>query len=106
MLDAAFGETVRQWKYKSLWNNMHAVQADRFFPSTKLCSECGYKNNDLTLSDREWTCPSCETHHSRDGNASLNLKAEGIRILDALGYMESLNDCGQDVSLAKASSLG
>ena len=102
MLDAAFGETVRQWKYKSLWNNMHAVQADRFFPSTKLCSECGYKNNDLTLSDREWTCPSCETHHSRDGNASLNLKAEGIRILDALGYMESLNDCGQDVSLAKS----
>jgi len=41
MLDAAFGETVRQWKYKSLWNNTHAVQADRFFPSTKLCSECG-----------------------------------------------------------------
>jgi putative transposase len=106
MLDAAFGETVRQWKYKSLWNNTHAVQADRFFPSTKLCSECGYKNNDLTLSDREWTCPACGTHHSRDGNASLNLKAEGIRILDALGYMESLNDCGQDVSLAKASSLG
>jgi putative transposase len=106
MLDAAFGETVRQWKYKSRWNNTHAVQADRFFPSTKLCSECGYKNNNLSLSDREWTCPACGTYHSRDGNASLNLKAEGIRILDALGYMESLNDCGQCVSLAKASNAG
>ena len=106
MLDAAFGETVRQWKYKSLWNNRHAVQVDRFFPSTKLCSECGYKNNNLTLSDREWDCPSCGSHHSRDGNASLNLKAEGIRILDALGYMESLNDCGQCVSLEKFSYAG
>jgi putative transposase len=106
MLDAAFGETVRQWKYKSLWNNRHAVQVDRFFPSTKLCNECGYKNNNLTLSDREWDCPSCGSHHSRDGNASLNLKAEGIRILDALGYMESLNDCGQCVSLEKFSYAG
>jgi putative transposase len=97
MLDAAFGETVRQWKYKSLWNNTHAIQADRFFPSTKLCSECGYKNNNLTLSDREWDCPACGTHHNRDRNASLNLRVEGIRQLDALGYMESLNDCGQCV---------
>ena len=106
MLDAAFGETVRQWKYKSLWNNTHAVQADRFFPSTKLCSECGYKNNNLTLSDREWTCPSCETRHSRDGNAALNLKAEGIRILVASGHVETLNDCGQCVSLTKVSNTG
>lgn len=106
MLDAAFGETIRQWKYKSLWNSRHAVQADRFFPSTKLCSECGYKNNNLTLSDREWDCPSCETYHSRDGNAALNLKAEGIRILVASGYVETLNDCGQCISLAKASNAG
>ena len=106
MLDAAFGETVRQWKYKSLWNNVHAIQADRFFPSTKLCNKCGYKNNNLTLSDREWDCPSCETRHSRDGNAALNLKAEGIRILVASGHVETLNDCGQRVSLTKVSNTG
>jgi putative transposase len=106
MLDAAFGETVRQWKYKSLWNNCHAIQADRFFPSTQLCSECGYRNKALSLSDREWMCPACGTVHKRDFNASLNLKAEGIRQLDALGYMESLNDCGQCVSLAKVSNAG
>jgi hypothetical protein len=106
MLDAAFGETVRQWKYKSLWNNRHALQADRFFPSTRLCSECGHKNDNLSLSDREWTCPGCETHHFRDFNAALNLRAEGLKQLVASGYVETLNDCGQDVSLATASSLG
>jgi putative transposase len=106
MLDAAFGKTIRQWKYKSLWNNRHALQADRFFPSTKLCSKCGYKNDNLMLSDREWTCPKCETKHSRDFNAALNLKAEGIRILVASGYVETLNDCGQCVSLAEASNAG
>ena len=106
MLDAAFGETVRQWKYKSLWNNCHAIQADRFFPSTQLCSECGYRNRDLSLSDRQWTCPSCGTVHHRDVNAAKNLRDEGIRQLDALGYMESLNDCGLHISLAKASNAG
>jgi putative transposase len=106
MLDAAFGETVRQWKYKSLWNNRHAVQADRFFPSTKLCSECGYKNDNLTLQDRDWACPACGEKHNRDLNAAVNLKAEGLKQLVASGYVETLNDCGQDVSLATASNLG
>jgi putative transposase len=106
MLDVAFGETVRQWKYKSLWNNVHALQADRFFPSTRLCSKCGYKNDSLSLRDREWTCPGCKTHHRRDFNAALNLRTEGLKQLVASGYVETLNDCGQDVSLATASSLG
>ena len=65
-LDAAFGELLRQVAYKALWNRKHFVQVDRFFPSTKLCSECGYKKNDLSLSEREWTCPGCRTHHLRD----------------------------------------
>ena len=106
MLDAAFSETLRQWKYKSLWNNRHALQADRFYPSTRLCSECGSKNDNLSLSDREWTCPACETKHNRDFNAALNLRAEGFKQLVASGYVETLNDCGQDVSLAIASNLG
>jgi putative transposase len=106
MLDAAFGETLCQWKYKSLWNNRHALQADRFYPSTRLCSECGYQNDNLSLSDREWTCPGCQTLHSRDLNAALNLRAEGLRQLVASGYVETLNGCGQDVSLATASNLG
>ena len=54
-LDAAFGELLRQVEYKARWNSKHFVHVDRFFPSTKLCSECGYKKDDLSLSEREWT---------------------------------------------------
>ena len=106
MLDAAFGEVVRQWKYKSVWHNVHALQADRFFPSTQLCSACGYQNQKLSLGDREWVCPGCERKHRRDVNAALNLKAEGWQQLVASGYVETLNGCGQDVSLATVSNLG
>ena len=95
-LDASFGELLRQMEYKALWNSKHFVQVDKFFPSTKLCSECGYKNDDLGLSDRRWTCPACETQHSRDFNSARNLKTEGLRIL-AEGHLESLNANGLDV---------
>jgi putative transposase len=57
----------------------------RFFPSTKLCSECGYKNDSLSLSDREWTCPECATHHIRDFNSAKNVRSEGLKIV-AAGY--------------------
>ena len=60
-LDAAFGELLRQVEYKALWSSKHFVQVGRFFPSTQLCSGCGYKNDSLSLSDREWTCPQCAT---------------------------------------------
>ena len=48
--------------------------APRYYPSSKLCSACGYKYNELKLNDRFWTCPSCETLHDRDVNASKNLE--------------------------------
>jgi putative transposase len=57
------------------------VLVDRFYPSSKLCSNCGYKYDALQLSDREWTCPACEAFHERDENATKNLKREGTRIL-------------------------
>jgi putative transposase len=106
MLDAAFGQFLFQWKYKSLWNNKHALQADRFFPSTQLCSNCRHQNKELTLDDREWICPTCKTFHKRDLNAALNLRNEGIKQLVALGYMETLNDCGQGVRLSTESIPG
>jgi putative transposase len=104
-LDAAFGELLRQCEYKMLWNSKHFVKVDRFFPSTKLCSKCGYKNNDLSLSDRQWICPECGTQHIRDFNAATNLKVEGLRIL-AVGCTESLNACGLPIRLAEASTAG
>ena len=104
-LDAACGELLRQVAYKALWNRKHFVQVDRFFPSTKLCSECGYKNDDLSLWDREWTCPGCRSHHLRDWNAAKNVRAEGLKIV-AEGHPETGNACGLRVSLAEASIAG
>ena len=61
------------------------VEIDRFFPSSKLCSNCGHKYQELELSEREWTCEACHTKHSRDENAAKNIRLEGIRIL-GLGH--------------------
>ena len=97
MLDAAFSQVLQQWKYKSLWNGTYALQADRFFPSTQLCSHCRYQNKNLSLSDREWLCQECNTKHRRDHNAAQNLRDEGIRQLVARGIVETQNACGQRV---------
>ena len=60
----------------------------------KRCNQCGYKNNELTLSDREWICPICKTHHDRDLNAAKNIKREGINLLkNSTGLMPESYAC-------------
>lgn len=54
--------------------NCKVIKADRYFPSSKLCSCCGWKYENLTLDIRKWTCPKCGTNHIRDVNAAINLK--------------------------------
>ena len=66
-------------KYKCEWYGKDLVEVGRFFASSKTCSKCGYKKEDLTLNDREWTCPQCGSHNDRDYNAALNIKQEGLR---------------------------
>ena len=66
---------------KALQNNKQVHLVDRFYPSSKTCSCCGYKNQDLKLSDREWTCPICLAKHDRDINAAKNILFEGERLL-------------------------
>lgn len=61
------------------------VEIDRWFPSSKLCSNCFYQIGEMPLDIREWTCPHCGTHHDRDENAAINIRAEGIRMLKAEG---------------------
>ena len=64
-------------------NDKKVIFVDRFYPSSKTCSVCGYKKQDLKLKDREWTCPVCGTKHDRDINAAVNILNEGERILSA-----------------------
>ena len=68
--------------YKSNWYGRDLIEIDRYYPSSKLCSICGYKHKDLSLSDRTWKCPDCKTVHNRDLNAAVNIKNEGLRILN------------------------
>lgn len=66
---------------KALVNDKQVISVDRFYPSSKTCSVCGYKKEDLTLNDREWTCHNCGAKHDRDINAAVNILLEGKRIL-------------------------
>jgi len=82
--DASWGELVRQLMYKAAWYGRAVHQIDRFFPSTKRCSTCGYVLEELDLSVRQWTCPACGTTHERDINAAKNVLAAGL-VVSACG---------------------
>jgi len=72
--DIGFGTIRRQLEYKALRYDTKLIIADRWYPSSKLCSQCNYKNDSLTLKDREWNCRECGAIHDRDSNAAINLK--------------------------------
>ena len=76
--DANWGEFVRQLQYKAEWADRTVAEIDRFFPSSKRCSSCGFINESLSLSIREWDCPECKAHHDRDINAAVNIKTAGL----------------------------
>ena len=69
---------------KALQNGKQVILIERFYPSSKTCSCCGYKKQDLKLSDRFWTCPECGERHDRDVNAARNILLEGQRKLHAV----------------------
>ncbi len=71
--DVSWYEFMRMLEYKAKWYGRQFIKTDRFYASSKICSVCGYKNDQLTLSVRKWQCPECRTHHDRDENASKNL---------------------------------
>jgi putative transposase len=87
--DAGWGTFTNFLAYKLEQKGGKLVEIDRWFPSSKLCSNCYYQVNELPLDVREWTCPQCGTHHDRDGNAATNIRAEGIRMLQADGIAVS-----------------
>ena len=104
ILDASFGEFLRQVEYKATWSfASRSIKVGRFFPSTKLCGACGEVNPNLTLADRTWLC-GCGAHHDRDLNAAKNILAEGLRLV-AAGHTETLNARGEPVSLPTGSTV-
>jgi len=79
--DASWSKFVELLKYKSNWYGRELVQIDKFFPSSKTCSNCGNIKKDLKLDDRVYKCNSCRVTLDRDYNASLNILREGLKIL-------------------------
>jgi len=78
--DVSWGNFVTLLQYKCNWYGKELVKIGRFFPSSKTCNSCGWINQGLKLSDREWTCSPCGETHDRDINASKNILKEGLKI--------------------------
>lgn len=82
--DAGWAEFVRQLEYKARWYGRELVKIDRWHPSSKRCSDCGYTAEKMPLNVRQWTCPECGANHDRDINAARNILAAG-RAVSARG---------------------
>ena len=92
--DASWGEFTRQLAYKADWAGRTYIEIDRFFPSSKRCSCCGFVKDKLLLDVRSWECPECGTPHDRDVNAARNILAAGLAVL-AFGE----NVSGDDIAV-------
>ena len=84
--DASFSKFVSMLECKAEWYGRKVVKIDRFYPSTQICSGCGYKNESIKglrgLKVREWICPECGEVHDRDLNAARNILKEGMKALN------------------------
>jgi putative transposase len=96
-----WGEFRRQLEYKCERYGRRLVVIDRWYPSSKTCSACGYRLTDLSLSTRNWRCPSCGTRHDRDINAAKNILAAGLAVArDSPG-----DACGAEVRHSGSSRM-
>ena len=82
--DSGWGLFLRALTYKCDWSGKNVLRIGRFEPSSKLCSECGFKAQKMPLSIRHWQCPDCGANHDRDTNAARNIKQ--FALADALGW--------------------
>ena len=81
IFDLGYGTFLNYLNYKLEWLNKKLIKVNRYYPSSQLCSSCGYRKSDLLLSTRSWICPNCNNKHNRDVNAAINIKKEGIRLV-------------------------
>ncbi|WP_058867499.1 RNA-guided endonuclease TnpB family protein [Chloracidobacterium thermophilum] len=106
MADMGFFEFRRQLGYKAAMRGGVVVVADRFFASSKTCSACGHKLDDLPLSVREWTCPQCGAVHDRDINAAINLKKVAERSAGGCQPFQRQADCSATACGEEGAGLG
>lgn len=90
--DVSWSSFVSMLEYKSKWYGKTLHKIDRFFPSSKTCSSCGYKAERMDLSIREWECPECHAIHDRDVNAAKNILSKGLNDLYGLESSAELVD--------------
>ena len=107
--DAGMAGFLAKLEYKCLWYGVEHLKADRWFPSSRMCSECGWKHDGLTLSDREWWCGRCGVLNDRDVNAAINLatwpglsfpvsgRGDCVRPATLAVACEASNESGSDV---------
>jgi len=93
--DAGWGQLSRLIEEKALRHGRQVVKVGRWYPSSQLCSDCGYCSGPKPLDIRSWACATCGAQHDRDVNAARNILAEGRRV--AAGLVETENGCGADV---------
>jgi putative transposase len=78
---AAWSDLRAMLAYKCDWYGRDLIMADRWYPSSRTCADCGHAVASLPLNVREWTCAACGTRHDRDVNAARNIRAEGLSVL-------------------------
>ena len=106
--DVGFYEFRRQIEYKAAWYGRKVVFVSTFYPSSKLCSNCGWKNVDLTLTDRVFECKVCENKMCRDLNAAKNLEnfyRDSLSRINASGDRSSSNLGLVSLSLKEESNV-
>jgi len=96
--DSGWTTFTNMLKYKGQWHGCHIVEIDRWFPSSKRCHVCGYINDNLSLSDRSWLCPECNTNHDRDVNAAINILTFGRAGIAQTAVLKTGNACGEGSS--------
>ena len=102
--DVSWGTFVTLLQYKCDWYGKEIIKVNRFYPSSKTCNDCGWINQNLKLSDREWTCKSCGIVHDRDINASRNILKEGLKNI-SVGTIEYTDGVLNKTSVKKRKTM-